>query len=130
MTEHGGAIEYDLMTRTRYTLDDIGGALPYRALRHFLQHVGHDSALWRETHPETLETDAWEQGAMTAAILADVYDAIEALRQTVVAAHGGRVRRHKPYPRPWRKERNKRRIGGKPIRVGDFDAWWEENIRR
>ena len=128
MCEHGGALEYDLLTKTRYTLDDIGGALSYRALRHFVQYMGADCALWLELHPDEAEMVAWEQGRMDAVLLADVFDAVNAMGSRIAGIMTGRHRRPKPYPRPWDKRKSTTHVGGTPMRIGDFDAWWEESI--
>lgn len=116
------------MTRTRYTLDDIGGALPYRALRHFVGHLGLDSALGRELADPDGRMRAWSDGTIVPALLADVFDAVMLLDAHVVARAGGRFRRPKPYPRPWERERGVRHFGSGPIPIRDFDAWWDEHI--
>ena len=117
INEHGGALEYDLLVNTPYTLDDIGGKLPWRALSNFVRHAGYDSALYREAHKDD-QMRLWLDGSMTALILADLFD-LENIR-----AHAGTGKKPKPYPRPWRHEKRTRHIGKDPIRAGDFAAWW------
>lgn len=122
--EHGPAIDYDLMTMTRYTIRDIGGALPWGALLHFIQYLPRDSALSMELVPKDDE-ELWAEGRASAAILADIYDLIAALNANVCARGSGhRPRTPSQYPRPWRKGNGTKVIGKDPIPVSDFEAWW------
>ena len=124
MREHGPAIDYDLMTSTRYTLRDIGGALPWGALLHFVQYLPRTSALSRELEP-TSDEERWASGHATAAILADIYDALSQLNANFCARGSGRrAQAVKPYPRPWAKGTGERTVGSDPIPVSDFEAWW------
>lgn len=123
--EHGPALDYDLITMTRYNLGDVGGALPWAALRHFVDHLPRTSALSRELVPLSDE-ERWIAGDMTAPILADIYDAIAQVGANLVAKGTGRQPRTvKPYPRPW-EGRGERRIGSDPIPVSEFESWWDE----
>lgn len=129
--EHGPALEYDLLTRTRYQLSDIGGALPMTALLHFVQYLGIDSALWREMHEDEARQVAWLDGSMVAPVLADVYD-VMALNLWVNANRGARHRRRKPkpYPRPWSASHGETKHFGKdPIPISEFDSWWDSKSR-
>lgn len=122
--EHGAALEYDLLTMTHYQLRDVGGALPFGALLHFCMHLPRTSALSRELQPLT-DTERWLGGEATAAILADIFDAIRALDVDVM--HKGTRRKPKqpkPYPRPWAKSKGSMHIGRDPILIKDFEAWW------
>lgn len=113
------------MTNTRYTLQDVGGALSWGALLHFVQFAPRTSALSRELNPVTDE-ERWAEGHATAALLADIYDLLNQLNENLVARGGNRRATHvKPYPRPWAKGKGERRIGRDPIPVADFEAWWE-----
>jgi len=118
------------MCRTRFTLDDIGGALPYRALRHFVLNLGRDSALWRDKNDPSGRLAPLYDGSWQAAALADLFDAVAILDAHVTAAYGGRRRRPKPYPRPWAKAPRVRHVGSKPIPVRDFESWWQEQVRK
>ena len=125
MDEHGPAIDYDLMTTTRYTIRDIGGALPWGALLHFVQYAPRSSALSRELNPPS-DTELWAKGNATAAILADIYDAISQLNANVCAKGSGhRPRTPRPYPRPWDLGAGTRVLGSDPIPVSDFESWWD-----
>lgn len=125
--EHGSALDYDLLTLTGYTLSDIGGALPWGALLHFVQHLPRDSALSRELEP-TSDAERWANGAATAAILADLYDLISQFNNNMAArGTGRRARAAKPYPRPWeRAKRGQRRIGSDAVSIAEFERWWNE----
>lgn len=123
--EHGAAIDYDLITMTRYTLHDVGGALPWGAFLHFVQYVPRTSALSRELNPTT-DDEKWAEGHATAAILADTYDLLNQLNENLVARGANRRASHvKPYPRPWAKGQGERKLGRDPIPVSEFEAWWE-----
>lgn len=122
------------MTRTAYTLADVGGALPWPALRHFVLYLGSDSALWRETHPDEAKLSAWEDGSMVAPMMADLFD-VTALVAWATANRGAKHAKPKPkpYPRPWAARTNERHYGSKPIPISEFDSWWEskrEEARR
>lgn len=122
--DHGAALDYDLMTLTRYTLRDIGGALSWGALSHFVQYVPRTSALSKEIQP-TSEAELWANGNATAALLADIYDALNQLNSNVVAqSTGRRAQRVKPYKRPWEQAQGVKRLGSDPIPVSEFEDWW------
>ena len=53
--DHAGALDYDLMTLTRWTLDDLGGELGWERLLHFVQNLPPTSALARAMHPDMAE---------------------------------------------------------------------------
>ena len=121
---HGAAIDYDLMTLTRYQLCDLGGALSYGALRHFLQYLPRTSAFSREIQPPS-EAELWAEGNATAALLADLIDAVNSVGASLMAKGSGRKPRAvKPYPRPW-ETKGTQHIGKDPIPVSEFDAWWD-----
>lgn len=121
---HGAALEYDLLTRTRYQLRDIGGALPWGALLHFLQFLPRDSALSREVVPLT-DTERWGSGEATASILADMHDLLATFRaEAAVKGTDHRPRRPKRYPRPWERPKE-RHVGRGAIPVARFEDWWE-----
>ena len=104
--DHDGALEYDLMTRTPYSLEDLGGALSWGALRSFIYHLGTDSALARDLGKAT----GWESTLKTNAILADIYDLLQVINSNLVnfASRGKTKKKIKPYPRPGKGDDNKR----------------------
>ncbi len=99
------------MTRTRYTLDDIGGRLSWPALFSFISYLPAGNAL-----VEDRELRQWADGTIIPWLLAAILDAIQAW-----ATRG----KAKPIPRPDQKKKTTRRIGGAdPIPASDFDRWW------
>lgn len=135
MAKHGGALEYDLLTKAGRTLDDLGGALSWRALRHFVQHLDHTSALWRERHKDKAEWFPWLDGTVLPALVADLIDCTNLGRweyavSCTTKGHN-KPRKPKPVPTPWRKVgKGERRIGKDPIPISQFEDWWESAGRR
>lgn len=122
--EHGPALDYDLLTLTRYNLSDVGGALPWAALRHFVDHLPRTSALSRDLVPLSDE-ERWIAGDANCIILADIYDAIAQVGANLMAKGSGRAPRHmRPYPRPWDNGSGERRFGSDPIPISEFEDWW------
>lgn len=127
--EHGAALDYDLLTKTSYNLRDIGGALPWGALLHFVQFLPRDSALKSDMEPTT-DAERWTRGDATATILADLYDLVSTLRNEMAAKGSGKKPKGiKPYPRPGKKK-NTEHFGKDPIPVAQFEDWWESRGRR
>lgn len=119
--EHGEALTYDLITRTNYQIDDIGGALSWGSLRSFIKYLPGDSALARELG----KTTGWEGSLKTNAILADIYDLLQVLNANIVAigSHGKQRKNIKPYPRPGRDEDNTRKFGRGALSLEDLREW-------
>ena len=121
--EHGAALEYDLLTMTHYQLRDVGGALSWGALLHFVQKLPRTSALSRELVPTT-EEERWADGSNVSALLADIFDLLNAFRnEAAVKGTKHSAKRSKPYPRPWLKPRT-RHIGKGAIPISKFEEWW------
>ncbi len=126
LRDHWGAIEADLM-RCGYTLDDLGARLPWRALFSFVSHPAPTSALFAELQPEYAP---WLDGRNVAALLADVYDAVQGLTHAFVRRHarkGANVPAPKPYPRPWLKsevDKGWKHFGGGALPRDELDAWF------
>lgn len=126
MTEHAGAIEYDLLTKTGHELKDVGGSLSWRALSSFIFHGDVDSALARDLDDEyTL----WATNTKTNGILADIYDMLAQINANLVAI-GSRTKAKpiKPYPRPGMSERrgDTQVIGKGALPKGEFRKWLEQ----
>lgn len=118
---HGGAIEYDLMTRVGMTLDDVPARLSWRALGVFVRHLDVTSAYVREVEPEA---SRWVAPESLRPMLADMYDLMASINYNLVAANSRhRPRKPKPYPRPGRRDKETV-IGRDPIPIRDFDEWW------
>lgn len=126
MEEYSEAIEYDLLTKTGYSLDDVGGALSWSSLDTFLHQIGLDSALMREINPEWA---AWAGNIKTNFILADIYDMLAHINANLVAMGTRKpAKRIKPYPRPKTKKNpeNERHFGRDALPVSQLHEWMEK----
>ena len=119
--EHEAAIDYDLITRTRYTVDDIGGALSWRSLNSFIRHLTPDSALGRDLEKYT----GWETTVKTNAILADIYDLLQVINANLCGLGSKHPTRKKikPYPRPGKDDNNERKIGKGGLPIDKLREW-------
>ena len=127
MHDHGGALDYDLMTKTRYTIDDVGERLSVRSLSHFLLNLPPDSATMRAIHPEDAERLAWSEGHANAQILAVLVDEVRELKWMYQSySERRRHARPKPFPTPWDASSDEsKRIGKGAVSVADFETWWD-----
>lgn len=114
--EHAEALNFDLLTKTSYTLDDVGGALSWSALNSFVRNLDSGSALARDLGKST----GWENTLMTNQILADIYD----LLQVIAIMLSGKKKQIKPYPRPGREK--DRKIGKGAVKVTELEKWFKE----
>lgn len=130
LEHHRGAIDYDLMTMTSFTIDDVGGRLPLRSLAHFVRHLPPTSATMRALHPDDAERVTWMEGKATAELLACLIDEVRGMQWMYESAHSrSRPRRPKPFPTPWRTDdADTRRIGSGAITIADFDAWFDGEV--
>lgn len=122
--EHHEALNYDLITRTHYDLDDLGGALSWSSLYSFIKNVGTDSALARDLGRST----EWNDTIKTNAILADIYDLLQVIHADLVSliTHGKKKAKVKPYPRPGADEDKKRKIGKGAMPLSELRNWIKE----
>lgn len=68
-------------------------------------HISPDSALAREINPDSY---IWASRAKTNALLADIFDLLNAVNANLCAkGTGRRPKKPKPYPRPGNKETEK-----------------------
>ena len=120
--EHGEAIEYELLTRTNYCLDDVGGRLPWSALYSFVNHLGTDSALARELGKST----GWETTLKTNEILANIYDQLQLANVNLARyfSRGKKNPKFTPYPRPGKGDNNSRKIGSDPMTPDELRKWY------
>lgn len=106
--------------QTGYSLDDVGGALPWSALGAFLHRIDPASAVAHDIEPDVA---AFSGTFKTNAILADIYDILAQINANLVA---GFSRRHatkpKRYPRPG--DGDKRRIGKDGVTISELDSWF------
>ena len=120
--EHEKALNYDLMTRTGYQLDDLGGSLSWGALSSFISNLRSDSALARDLGKST----GWEDTLQTNIILADIYDMLQVINANIVALGRGKHRKIKPYPRPGQEEKTERKIGKGAMPLSKLREWIKE----
>lgn len=123
---HGGALEYDLLTRTGHDIDDIGRTLSWGALYSFVKNLGPDSALAREMYPEEAR---WASIVKTNAILADIYDAIMMQTSIIIALRTGKQPKEPtPYPRPGNKAKkeNEKHFGSGAMPANELHEWFKK----
>ena len=122
--EHSEALSYDLITRTNYQLDDIGGALSWGSLHSFIKYLPSDSAVAREAG----KSSVWDTRIKTNAILADIYDMLQLINANLVAfASGGKSKQNlTPYPRPGREDNTKRKFGKDAMPFNELREWIKE----
>lgn len=100
------------------SLEDVPARLSWHSLWCFVRHLDADSALYAEMYPKCA---GWNTQR---AMLADILDAINSVAYTVAACTPGvKARKPKKYPRP-RVARGVK-FGSDPIKVANFDSWWE-----
>ena len=123
--EHSEALSYDLITRTNYQINDIGGALSWSSLHSFIKFLPGDSALARDLGKSSA---IWDSRIKTNAILADIYDLLQQLNANFVAfASGGKTKQKiTPYPRPGREDDNRRKFGKGAMPLDQLRQWIKE----
>lgn len=106
--------------RAGWQLDDVPTRLPWRALFAFIQHLGPESAYYRQINPEYAQ---WTGPELLPNIMASVLDGVNILIWQN-SKDGSRGRnKPKPIQRPWSKPVGQV-IGNDPIPISAWDAWW------
>lgn len=101
------------------------GAAGIVALCHFVANLSLDSATVSAASGYKGMRE-WGEREKTNILLADLYDNITAFRYLYATSKSKRkIKRPKPYPRPWAKNDKVKHIGKDPIRVKDFAKWWK-----
>lgn len=101
-------------------MDDVGGGLSWFALSSFIENLDTDSALARDLKKST----GWEKTIQTNVILADIYDLLQAININICAIGGSKQhRKAKPYPRPFGKDNNTKKIGKDPLPYNELKDW-------
>lgn len=115
LSEHGEAIEYDLIT-LGLRIESLGTPrLSWRDLWVIVRQAPRTSALARSIHGSRA---AWSQDTY---ILADLFDAIQGGNWQ---RGGGKGSRPKPFPRPKRDDdKTTTRYGSGALTIDEFDAW-------
>lgn len=125
--DHGAALEYDLMCRAHYTLDDLGFDLSVRALASFVSHLPPDSALARETADDGGELGRWSDVRATPMLLAALVDEVRYVSWEVAQAnsrHDLRSRMPRPIPRPGVADGGRQTVGSDPVPASEFESWY------
>lgn len=117
--KHYEAIAYDLLTRTNYQIDDIGGVLTWSSLDAFIKRLGSDSELGRDLGKRT----GWESTLQTNILIADLIDLIKVFRAENVFYHTKKKINSDPYPRPGKDNENKRSIGKGAMPANKLRDW-------
>lgn len=120
LSEHGEAIEYDLI-RMGLRLADLGTlALSWRDLLVIIRQAPPESAYVRSVRGEDSQ---WQ---LTQQLLASIKDSVEMGNwQRANAGRKAPTPRPKPIPRPGIRN-DKGRVGSGAIPIKDFDKWWNE----
>lgn len=121
-------MNFDLITKTHYQVEDVGGVLSWDALDSFIKNIGSDSALARDLG---YDLEGWDTRTKTNAILADIYDVLQLINRNIVASNSKKRITEKitPYPRPGREKKDKK-IGKGALTKSDLLAWIEEKRRK
>lgn len=118
--EHREALNFDLITKTNYQLDDAGGALSWSALYSFIKNLRGDSALARDLGKST----GWEDTLRTNMLLADIYDLLQTINANFVAfVNQKKPKSIKPYPRPGADAKNERKLGKEALPINALREW-------
>ena len=128
MDEHREAVNYDLI-KVGYTIEDIGGALPWSAFNDFLKKIGPDSALIKEMDPEGAR---WATTLKTNEILADIFDLLAYFRNEVVYRLAGQSPKEPQlYKRPGagQKEDKKKHIGQGALPMPELEEWIKNRLK-
>lgn len=127
VVEHTEALEYDLMTTTSFTLDDLGERLSFRALSSFVKRLPKTSETWQELNPKYAEFATWESSAIIPQLLATISDQMNWLMWLYSSTKSIKKQpKPKPLKRPGVKETTKR-YGKDPIPISEFNDWWDNN---
>ncbi len=114
------------MTKTQFTLDDVGARLSERALLHFCLHLPVTSELWRSMNPNKIDESVWQDESMLPQLMATLIDEVRAFQWMFAQSRSKRSIKNK-YPeqidRPGVKSRTKK-YGAEPIPASEFKEWY------
>lgn len=124
MSRYPEELEYDLITNTNFTLDDIGFRLPERALLAFVRGVPRSSLLSRAVHGQ--EGWAWSLQDNVPGLLAAVIDELRSFEYIYAQSMSKRrLPRPRPIKRPGIADDDSRKIGKDPIPISEWETFWE-----
>ena len=110
------------MTLLGVRLRDLPSTYGWDALPVLARHLPMGSATVRHLRPDEA---SFSSEIKRAALLAAIFDAIEQVAYIFAAAHSKRQpKQPKPYPRPWVVDEKAETFGSAPIKVSDFDDWY------
>lgn len=127
ITEHGRALNYDLMTRVGSSLYSVPGNLNWADLRDFVTYLDAGSALASEVSPESA---GWQGDEKVPMLLAHIADLLANFSYGYSITHmkktAQRPKPPQPIPRPGVAEpkSSTKRFGEGAIPVSEFDEWW------
>lgn len=127
MAHHQQALEYDLMVRTHFTLDDLGRSLSWRALFSFISGLDKTSLLWQQMHQDRQDEALWESPAVLPQLVALLVDELRSMQYIYIASHSKHaVKQPEPIPRPGIKQKKAdvKRFGSKPVTKQEFETFW------
>jgi len=127
------------MTQCDRTLDDLWATLDgdsrrlsLHALCSFVRGVPIGSMTFAAIYPERTEESVWSRGEMTEMLLAQVCDTLSLIDYHYMTAHSENpksVQAPSPIERPGvTSSKHTRHFGREPIRVSDFEAWWNGDM--
>lgn len=121
-------MNFDLITKTHYQVEDVGGVLSWDALDSFIKNIGPGSALARDLG---YDLEGWDTRTKTNAILADIYDVLQLINRNIVASNSKKRITEKitPYPRPGR-EKKERALGRDGLPKNELLVWIEQKRRK
>jgi len=110
------------MTNTRWTLADVGQAMPWSALLAFVEYIPPDSALARSRGDDA----TWTRDQMLLALIADELAAANWIAVCRSQKKKSKwPKKPKPIPRPGvEKDAGAKRIGSEPIPISEFEKWY------
>ena len=108
------------MTILGMTFEQAASSFGWVELVNFSKHLPIDSASQRAIKQDESK---FAGDLQRAALLADIFDAINGLSYMFAKAYGGKPKKPKPYPRPWADD-GSQRIGSDPIPVSQFNSWY------
>lgn len=120
-------MEYDLLTETGHSIEDVGDSLSWESLHSFIVKSKSTSALARDINPEVAE---WSTVKQTNIILADIYDLLAVMNSNIVAlANRKPAKKPKRYKRPGMNDDDKKVIGKDALPVEELHEWIERKSK-
>lgn len=126
ISDHGGALNYDLMTLAGTSLSRCPGEFTWADIRDFVKFLPASSALVSEMEPELA---GWQGNQKVPMLLAHIADQLAVLTYAYELSHTKKGAKKppapEPIPRPGVKPSKKRKHFGKgAVKISEFDAWW------